>query len=218
MDPSTLSQLLSRKRKLSLKTVSKICKKIGVNSQQMNVFLQTKNKVEEKPAYNIVETDIFDIVTDWYHFAILELSQLDSIDINAGTVSTELGISRVLAQAAIDRLLRTRLLIEEDGRLQKSHKNITNFSPGQTSAAHRLLQGQIIDKARAAVEDCAPEEKDITSIYMAIDEAKLPEARKMIAQFRRELCQKLEVGEPNRVYNMSIQLFPLSKRRRSHED
>jgi uncharacterized membrane protein (DUF106 family) len=46
---------------------------------------------------------------------------------------------------------------------------------------------------------------------MSIDVKKLPEARKIIKKFRREMSQFLESGNQTRVYQLGIQLFPISK-------
>ena len=54
------------------------------------------------------------------------------------------------------------------------------------------------------------ESRDITSMTMAIDKNKIPEAKRKIKQFRRNLCQFLESGEKNEVYNLNVQLIPLT--------
>ena len=52
----------------------------------------------------------------------------------------------------------------------------------------------------------------MTSMTMAIDVDRLPEAREVITKFRRELCALLENGEQTRVYNLGIQLYPVSEK------
>ena len=74
-----------------------------------------------------------------------------------------------------------------------------------------MYQKQILDKALKSIDECPPELKDITSISMAIDIDKLPEARKMIHNFRKQMCQFLEKEKQEEVYNLSVQLFPISK-------
>ena len=56
-------------------------------------------------------------------------------------------------------------------------------------------------------------ERSITGITIPIDPAKLDEAKKIIQQFERSLCEFLQTdGELKEVYRFSTQLFPLSKK------
>jgi len=43
---------------------------------------------------------------------------------------------------------------------------------------------------------------------MAIDSSKLPAAKEMIRTFRRKLCEFLESGKKDEIYNLNIQLVP----------
>ncbi|MFX5622600.1 DUF4423 domain-containing protein [Acinetobacter baumannii] len=42
------------------------------------------------------------------------------------------------------------------------------------------------------------------------DPARLPEAKKLIAKFRREMAALLERGQPSEVYDCNIQLVPVT--------
>ncbi len=55
-------------------------------------------------------------------------------------------------------------------------------------------------------------EKDITSMTMAVDPKHLGKARSLISKFRRDLCDLLEDGDQEVVYNLGIQLYPISKK------
>jgi hypothetical protein len=46
---------------------------------------------------------------------------------------------------------------------------------------------------------------------MAVDPGKIPEAKKRILKFARELCEFMEAGKRSRVYELSVSLFPISK-------
>lgn len=47
---------------------------------------------------------------------------------------------------------------------------------------------------------------------MAIDISKLDKARELTRKYRREMCALLENGEQTQVYNLGIQLSPISKK------
>ena len=57
------------------------------------------------------------------------------------------------------------------------------------------------------------QERDFTSITMAINSKKLAEAKVLIRKFQDELSGLLEDSTPDQVYRLCVQLFPLSQGR-----
>ena len=64
-----------------------------------------------------------------------------------------------------------------------------------------------------SLEQDSFEIRDHSSTTMAIDPALIPYARQRIREFRRELTEELE-GKGNRseIYNLTVQIYPVSKR------
>jgi hypothetical protein len=55
--------------------------------------------------------------------------------------------------------------------------------------------------------------RDLSSTTFAMDPKQVGHALKRIREFRRELSRELEeFGNPQEVYNLTVQLFPSSKR------
>lgn len=212
LDPSSLSQILSGKRPISKNTMQTICNKLSVTPKDLKTFGLIQKAIAEDEDYFQVSLDTFAVISDWYHYAILELTFISGFKADPKWIAKKLSITVEEAKAAIERLKRLDLLLEENGSLIKSSKFLTNQSNVNTSAAHKMLQKQIIEKSLLAVDECPAEEKDITSMTMAIDENQLDKARELIRKFRRDLCALLEDGEQTRVYNLGIQLYPISRK------
>ncbi len=210
IDASSLSQILSGKRPLSKDSIQSLCAKLAASPKDLKAFGLGKQGVSTQDVYHQVNLDTFAVISEWYHYAILELTFVSGFKTDPKWIAQKLSITVEEAKAATQRLKRLGLLLEENASLVKSSKLLTNQSVN-TSGAHRELQKQIIGKALTAVEECRSEEKDITSMTMAIDESNLPKARELIQKFRRDLCALLEDGEQTRVYNLGIQLYPISK-------
>ena len=171
-----------------------------------------KKEFNSTEDYMQVGIDTFTVISDWYHYAIQELTFVSGFKTDSRWISKKLSITVEEAKSAVERLKRLGLLLEENGSLVKSSKLLTNHSSVNTSAAHKVLQKQVIEKSLLAVDECEPEEKDITSMTMAIDISNLDKARELTRKYRREICALLEDGEPTQVYNLGIQLYPISKR------
>lgn len=220
LSPATLSGVLSRKRRLSLKAASKISDKLNFTPSDASKFYQavasglTENgaKIVSPPApeYVKLSEDVFQIISDWYYYAILELTFVKGNKKNPRWFAKKLGINYNQALAAVEQLKRLGLLEVQSGTLVKTSANVASSSEIPSSAI-RLRHKQVLQKAMESIETNSIEERDFTSMTMAIDPSLLPEAKKRIAAFRRELCAFLESGNRKRVYEMSIQLFPLSE-------
>ncbi len=80
-----------------------------------------------------------------------------------------------------------------------------------TTGAHRRHQKQILEKSIASLENTPIAKRNHTSMTMAIDPALLPEAKRRMEKFTQELCDFLESGKRKQVYEMAVNLFPMSK-------
>jgi transcriptional regulator with XRE-family HTH domain len=212
LDASTVSQILSGKRAPSHRALIEICEKLSASPKELKLLgvLHQGDQTTPDDAYQL-SVDTFSVIADWYHFAILELTYVSNFNSDRKWIARQLGISVHEATAAVDRLLRLNLLTEKSAKLVKTKATLTNHTGVNTSVARKTLQKQIVTKALSAIDDVHQEEKDITSMTMAIDPKNLDRAREMIKAFRRELCTTLEEGKQSRVYNLAIQLYPVSK-------
>src|SRR6185312_10612943 len=102
--------------------------------------------------------------------------------------------------AAVDRLFRLGFLVQDGKTWRKGQSKYSNYTEGETSAAHKEYQRQVIQKALQAIDLCPQERKDITSMTIAADSKKLSGAKTIVKKFRRELCQYLEDGKRDSVY------------------
>jgi uncharacterized protein (TIGR02147 family) len=229
MDASTVSQLISGKRRGSPKLVEKLCQALSAHPLQKQALLMSSRQKRKKktltvesgdnqPDYQQLTLDAFSVVSDWYHFAILDLTTIEGFKHDPAWIARMLDLPVTEVKTAISRLRRLELLEEQDKRLLRTNTLVSNGVSGiDTSAAHKQLQRQVVQKALDAIDSVSQDEKDITSMTMAIDESKLPEARKVIKKFRRDMCQFLESGKRTRVYNLGVQLYPVSKSAQNKE-
>lgn len=79
------------------------------------------------------------------------------------------------------------------------------------NAALRETLRQCILKALESLEKHSVTKRDMSGITMAVSVERLPEARRMIQEFRRNLSTFLEDGPKDSVYRLNVQLFPLTE-------
>jgi uncharacterized protein (TIGR02147 family) len=216
-----VSQLLARKRNFTPKLGAKIARQLGYDPQLTQKFLGTidsqrrQGRAPVTPARDLapLPMDQFEAIADPLHFSILSLLETKNFSGELRDVALDLGVDVVEARAALDRLARLGLVaVDAKGR----HKLAK--SPGLTTthdvqnAALRRSHRRVLEESIAALEEIPVELRDITSITMAIDPARLPEAKEKLRALRRNLSDFLETGARTAVYRLNVQLVPVTKR------
>jgi uncharacterized protein (TIGR02147 family) len=223
VSPSYLSRIMSGQRELTIAGAEKISESLGLSPDDREDFLRSVVGVlRERPRtstptrtsstqaeYHQLTVDAFTTISEWYHYAILELTFVKGFKSDPKWIAKMLGIPVLVAKAAVDRLKRLELL-KDNGKLHKPLASITTSHDIRSSALRRF-HTQVLEMAIASIEKSGIEERDVTSMTMAVNVARLPEAKKKILRFRRSLCKFLEKGERSRVYNLAIQLYPLTQ-------
>jgi uncharacterized protein (TIGR02147 family) len=230
MQPSKLSEVLRGVRGLSKRTAEKVAKRIRLSPQEEVVFInlidlhQKRNRVAQRAAeeklnalavmdsYGELNLERFKIISDWHHFAILELAETDSFESDPKWIAGRLDISTSTAMEAIERLLDFGLLKKDkSGNLKQTHLNLATPS-GIPSREIREHHSQILMKADAALHDVDISERDFSAITLAFDSERMEEIRDELKELRRRLGKKIQ-DRPNkdRVYCLSMQFFPIDK-------
>ncbi len=219
--PGRLSEILSGKRQVTPQTAEKIAVALAYSPRRKAQFQccvysalnmrAVTSATLAPPPYKQLSVDQFRVVADWYHFAILSLMEISGFEPDASFIARRLGISRMQASAAVKRLVRVGLIEDRDGKWISTGKNIETSTDIQSSALRRAHH-QILEQAVAAIESVPLEKRDVTSICMAIDSKKLPEAKKLIRDFRKRMAAFLENSEADEVYNLNVQLLPVTHR------
>lgn len=218
-EPSHLSKILSKKRKLSFDNFIKLAHKMKLNESELEKFKfgLFGNKVEtalelETPEYNQLEEDTFNIISDWYHYAILELTKINNFKPNVEWIARKLGISKSEVLIAKKRLLNVGLLqIQNDGNWVDLSGAITTIQNTYTNSAYKNLQKQILSKAINAVNEIPFQKRTQSSMTMAIDSNLIEDAKALTTEYRRNLCKLLKSSEKrDSVYHLSISLYPVT--------
>lgn len=214
IESSALSKILRGRRRLSESMLTRLSVQLGLSPEKLSYY---RNQQSENRggvvSFHQLTIDTFHIVSDWYHYAILELIHLQGFQSKPQWISTRLGIGVPEVSAALERLERVGLVqMNEKGEVISVPKNHTHVKDAFTDSAIRNFQKTMLEKAGVALEEISAEERDHTGMTMAINTKRLPEARHLIKKFHRELSTFLgQDSDKNEVYQLSVALFPLSR-------
>jgi len=216
IDNSVLSKVLAGKRPLGVKLMNRLIQVLDVSPKELDKLVLQKSKNPEDSNeidYQQIAIDSFVIISDWQHYAILELIKVEDFKSDISWIAKALNMKTFEVKAALDRLQRVQMIdVDNDGNyVDLSDGNSTNISKEMSSNAFRKMQKQLLQKSIDCIDKVEYEKRNNTSMTMAIDTKKIPEAVEKIKNFRREMDTLLSVDkETNEVYNLSIALCPLT--------
>ncbi len=218
-DTSSLSKIIQGKRPVGPKAMTRFGQRLGLSTETIHDYIfeekasQLQNYVSKPSAYHSLSSDQFEVISDWYHYAILELISVEGFQKRTAWIARALGITVKETDLAIHRLKRVGLLKTSNGKWEETcGDQLSTLGSASTSKALRSMQKQLLEKAIDAMENIPLEKRDQSSMTMAIDSNKIEEAKEKIKRFRREMKMLLTRGNRHdSVYSMTISLFPLTK-------
>lgn len=215
LSPSFLSKILNGKRRITDSTFQKITTSLNLDSKRIASFqVVEKETSEHEINFRDLQLEYFKIISDWYHYALIELTHLDGFKNSPEWVSSKLGITVNQAKAAIERLIHLQLLEIKDGKLKPTSGGNTTTHHQFTDLALKKMQDDLLKKAIHSLWNEEINLRDHTSISMAINLDDIPEVKKRLKKMRRDICKYLERPQnkkPTQVYNLSLSFFALSK-------
>lgn len=208
---TVLSLVLSGKRRLSKKATAQLADFLELNPDHKSQVLSHFTNFAEPSEYQDLSLDAFEVISDWYHYAMLSALELPDAKWDARWFAKQFGIQALEAKLAMERLQRLGLVEEKNGKWKQTSKPIRVDNKVST-AATRKFNKQLLERAIEAIEQNTIEERDFSSTTFAMDPKLIPYAAAKIRKFRRELVAELEAkGSPEAVYQITMQLFPVSK-------
>ena len=211
---TVLSLVLAGKRPLSKKAIALISEKLALDPLQITRLMDSRGKATRlaPAAFRTIDMEIFKVISDWVHYAILTLIETSDFQSDTNWIADRLDISKMDARVCFERLINVNLIEFKDEKWRLTGLPIkveNNYSTTTT----RLFQKQMIEKSLESLERDPYEIRDFSSVTLAMDPSDIPYARERIKQFRRELMTELEArGKPTEVYNLTLQIYPVSRK------
>jgi uncharacterized protein (TIGR02147 family) len=222
---SSLSRVMNSTQGLSATKAKQLTVLLKLNADESAYFVSlvetecarspaarevAKQKLKEITPVSALSLEHFKTISDWHHFAIIELTGVNDFQSNASWIAKRLGIPLKEAKSALDRLFALNMIeIDADGRYQK----VIAFQATPSGIPSRSLKKrhqQILKKAETALFEQSVDEREFASITFSMNSETLGWAKEEMKKFRRSLARRLtEQPNKDRLYELSMQLFAL---------
>lgn len=213
---TAITGAISGERRLSRKNTVKISEKLAFSPSELKQALNEtipQGSTVSSTQYETLDEMSFQLFSNWYMYAILNLAKLKH---NLGTplwISKQLGISQLEAKVALQKL-------QQLGRIKIENKKMVRVTGPLSSTgeipnrALREYHRQCLKLAEVSLERDPVEERVTNTITMAIDPKKMKTAKRLINEFQDRISDCMETEDAKEVYTMGIYLFPATLTRR----
>lgn len=226
ISPSSLSSILKAQRAYPTYKISDFFSKVSLDDKAQYEFMTSithfqkdqKRKSKNNKTHLNTPDDLgkllesnkyFAMISEWEYFAFLNLIKLSDIKWNHQYFADRLNIQINRIDTVINNLL-TFNLIEKDGpkyiRTSQKFYTSNNISSNALKKAHQ----NDIQLAIDAISKIDIHKRNISSRILPGCPKKLKKAEKIICDFKDNISKLMEEGNTTEVYQLSIQLFPLT--------
>jgi len=177
------------------------------------LILEKMGKEHPSGSLRVLDDQTFSVISNWYYLPLRELVRMKDFLEDSDWISKRMKfkVTPREIQQAIKILLSTGLLKRnEAGKLQVAEGRV-NTSSDIASEAIKRYHEQMIENAREATRTVEVDERELTGSSLILKTSNLPQAKEMIREFRKKFAQAFEEESGDAVYQIQIQLFPLTK-------
>jgi uncharacterized protein (TIGR02147 family) len=216
LSSGALSEIFQGKRILSSLLKKKIAAKLQLSPLEESEFFADElpeHLKSHRLEYYKLSNDQFHLISDWWHFAILNLLQTRDFKANVPWISKRLGLSEKVVQEAWDRLFRL-------GHLAKDGKKIVRTFP-RIETSDNLFDLSIqkshledLELIERSLREVPVELRDHTSMTLVMNRKSITKAKELIRIFQDRFSEEVEPTPSSpgeEVYKISISLFPLTQ-------
>lgn len=211
VSPAQLSQLMTGKRPLTPKTMNKIVNRLGLSPFEQRELAATVLK-QEQPTIQKREAlseDRFRLIADWYHLAILSLTKVKGAKADPRWIARRLGISVEEANQAIVRLERLGIISTKPMFKQIAEPfEVTSEIPSQ---AIQRFHKQNLQLAIEKLDTVPVHARQFQTVSINLEPSQVLKFKKFIDEFLDSAASKFENSKSNEIYNLNVQLFPVTK-------
>lgn len=209
-----ISDILSGESAIGVTLAYRFAKALRLSEKDTQIFVEDVQQGRKRHATieKTLSQEVFNILQHPIHFSLLALTQTKDFRFDEDWIAQRLDSDPKTIAAAIDRLSDTDIIRFEAPRKIALNFNSLTTSTDIPSASLRRSHQISMERAIQSLETVALDQRDITSITMPINLRKIPAAKRLIKDFRRRLSKVLESGPKDEVYELNIQLVPVSKK------
>jgi len=232
-----LSLVLQGKKGISPERAKSFFEILGLSAEEKKLYLlqvskdHARSAIKKKKAADELHStkndnhfqltqDAFEVISEWYHFAILECLSLKDVRKAEShlqqikLIAHKLVLQEIEVKTALERMIRLEL-VGKNKVYSVSHDTVFSTS-GVPSTALRQFHSQILKKAATALETQTMEERYPNTVVLPILQKDFSNMKEEIIRFQKKMMKKygrVVQGDGEQVYALTQQFFKLTEKK-----
>jgi uncharacterized protein (TIGR02147 family) len=229
ISPAQLSKVFSGQKHLSYESAMSAGQSLGLESEEFEYFFlliqyastndaslrsevaKKMSRINQNRSIQNLDLEAFQMISDWYHIPILEMTALPKTQFTPKKIARRLGISLDEAEIAVNRLLRLKLIEKmADGSHRKTYADGL-FNTVYAHLGLRDYHAKMLEKATLSLSEQPNSSRFVGSETFAFDpelfELFCAQAEKF---FSRSVTLAKRSSKPKEVYYLGVQFFRLT--------
>lgn len=191
-----------------------VCHESTTSPNQKEEFFSEIIELKHKSLPSVVERDMLEYLSEWFYPVVRELANYADFRADPEWIAARVipAITVKQASEALDLLLRIGFLVREENSDKVIPKDIhiTTGSLVRSMSVTRYHQ-VMIELARSALTTVKSQARDFQAITIPVSEKLMHEIKSDITMFWQSMLEKSQqCSEVDRIYQLNIQLFPVS--------
>ena len=234
LSAAQVTHVLNGRRGLSSFTATKIGKSLGWSLKEVEYFCSLVNSAHSRSRLTKIsaqehlktfsstekrvelQNDVFRLVSEWHHFAILELLKIKSEIHNQKTLAKRLNINEIEVDLALRRLQKAGLIhrVGAGWKLEYASVISKDSKDKVSSDAVKKFHTQLMEKAKVALIQQSVDERYYRTILFPVRQKDLKRAQEKILHFHEEFLRTFSNGsEGDEVYSLGVQFFRVTEKK-----
>jgi uncharacterized protein (TIGR02147 family) len=224
-----LSLLIKSDRNLSKQGANKLAKGLELSKKETEFFillvmfnqcseLEEKNALYEKlrlfrraDLVRDEKLDQYELLTDWYNVPILETLSTSWVEPSYRKIASGLRIRLYQVERSF-KLMERLGLIEKQGKKWRRLDVSIETSEGLSNLFIRNYHSEMSKMATEKIAQLEAEERELGAITLPLSKKNFEKLRETLREIRSDLNKSFTNDqEPDSVYQLNIQLFPIMK-------
>jgi uncharacterized protein (TIGR02147 family) len=231
--PSLFSEVVKGARNLTDQTIEKFIQGCGLTDsdaaffkilvhlnqtqdpKERDLYTAELRKFHDKVACEVIPAEHYEYYARWYNPVVRELACLvdwnDDYEKLAALVNPPIKVRE--ARESIAMLVRLGFLVKDAAGRYRQRAPVISSGNHVHAAGVRSLNREFADMASSALEEYSPEQRHISSMTVGVSEDAYRRIGREIEEFRDRIRRIVyEDRSSDRVYNLSVHLFPLTRK------
>ncbi len=192
--------------------------KVDKDSSLQYLVLQELKRLSPLKNFKIFDDNLFEVISNWYHLAIKHLVRM-------GINEPDDIYSRLHFEVTEKQVKSALLNLEKVGLIERNQQDKYQLSNGNLvtnddipSEAIKRYHEQSLENSKKSIRQIEVALREFQSLTLVLNDKKLDVAKEMIRNFVTEFSKSMDTDHGNQVYQLNVQMFPLTKTKKEPKE